>query len=111
MAQQARAKKANNEDAHWTPTVSQPRIHLFGKEHRCGTPERSQKSFSRQCRRRLMLIRINKVVIRRVIEEDEAESDGEAANGRPDPMEMRVGGPGKDEETDGDEPTGGHHGY
>lgn len=56
-----------------------------------------------------MLVRVDEVVICRVVEEDEAEADGEAGETGADPDEAGVGGPGEDEKTDGDEPAGEHH--
>jgi len=57
-----------------------------------------------------MLVRIDKIVIRGVVEEDEAETDWEAAKRRTNPVETGIGGPGEDEETNGDEPARTHHG-
>lgn len=57
-----------------------------------------------------MLVGIDEVVIGRVVEEDEAEADGEAADCWTGPAKGGVGGPGEDEEADGNEPAGTHHG-
>lgn len=57
-----------------------------------------------------MLVRVYKVVVCRIIQENEAKADGKAAHGGACPRESGVGGPGEDEEADGDAPAGDHHG-
>ena len=58
-----------------------------------------------------MLVRVDEVVVCGVVEEDEAEADGEAAQAGTNPVDAWVRRPGEDEETDGDEPAGDHHWY
>lgn len=50
-----------------------------------------------------------KVVVCRVVQKDETETDWPASNGRPEPMDTWIGGPGKNEQPDRDEPAGDHH--
>lgn len=57
-----------------------------------------------------MLVRVDEVVVGGVVEEDEAEADGEAADGGADPVQTGVRRPGEDDEADGDEPARAHHG-
>lgn len=58
-----------------------------------------------------MLVRVNEVIVRAVVEEYEAEADGKAAKSGTNPGEAGIGRPCEDEEADGDEPAGEHHGY
>lgn len=57
-----------------------------------------------------MLVRVDEVVVGAVVDEDEAEADGEAGEGGPHPDQAREGGPGEDDHADGDKPAGEHHG-
>jgi hypothetical protein len=57
-----------------------------------------------------VLVGVDKVVVRRIVQEDEAKSDGTATECRPGPVDVFVGCPGEDEDSDGDEPAGEHHG-
>lgn len=57
-----------------------------------------------------MLVRVDEVVVGGVVQKDEPEADPEAAKARPKPVQVRVAGPGEDDEAQGDEPAGAHHG-
>ena len=56
-----------------------------------------------------MLIRIHKIVIRAVIQEQEPESHGEAPHRGTPVAELGVRCPGEDKQADGDEPATAHH--
>ena len=52
-----------------------------------------------------MLVAVYEVIVCAVVEKDEPEADREAAHGRASPADFWVGGPGEDEEADGNAPT------
>lgn len=56
-----------------------------------------------------MLVAVDKVIVGRVVQEDEPEADGEPADGRADPMYVWVRRPGEDEQPHRDEPARAHH--
>lgn len=58
-----------------------------------------------------MLIRIHKIIIRAVVQEQKPEPDRKAAHRRAPVAEARVRGPREDEEANGDEPAAKHHRY
>lgn len=93
-----------------SPAVIEALVHLLGEENDGGTPEATDTSLGGEGRGGLVLVGVDEVVVCRVVEEDEAEADGEAAQGGTSPGDARVGGPSKDEETDGDGPARDHHG-
>lgn len=104
------ADQRHKEEDHASPLVPTGGIHLFGKEHDDGTPDTPDKGLGRERAGRLVLVAVDEVVVGGVVQEDEAEADGETADGGADPVYARVGGPGEDEQTHGDEPAGAHHG-
>lgn len=91
------ARKRNKRQQRTRPLVPQPVIHLGRKQHHRGAPETPQEGFRGQRGRRLVLVRVDEVVVRAVVQEDEAESHGEAAHHGPPGAEMGVGGPREDE--------------
>lgn len=104
------ARQTDEGEQSGRPAVVEPVVHLLGEEDDGGTPEAADKSLGGEGGGGLVLVRVDEVVVGRVVEEDEAEADGEAAHCGTRPRELRVGGPGEDEEADGDEPAGEHHG-
>lgn len=104
-------------------------VHLRGEKHLvCGkdrrwieksrsyqltcssTPETPDASFGRECRRCLVLIRIDEVVVRRIVQEDKSEANWETAQRGSGPTKGWIRRPGKDEKTNRDKPTTTHHG-
>lgn len=83
---------------------------MNGEEHDGRTPERPETRLGRECARSLMLVRINEVIVRRVVQEDKTEPNREASDGRAYPVHMRVRRPCEDEEANRDEPARVHHG-
>jgi hypothetical protein len=92
MSSDARAEKVENKwdrTASYTykgqeragPLVPQPIVHLSREEDAGSTPERSQKCLRSQCRSCLVLVGIDKIVISRVVEENEAESNSKTSEG------------------------------
>lgn len=51
-----------------------------------------------------------KVVVGRVVEQDNTDSKNEASHSRSHPVKVGVGGPGEDEKTSRDTPASPHHG-
>lgn len=92
------------------PLVVQAVVHLDREQHDTGTPETTDAGLGGEGGGCLVLVGIDEVVVGGVVEEDEAETNGETAKCGTSPVETRVRGPGEDEETDGDEPAGDHHG-
>ena len=92
------------------PLVAHAVVHLLGEEHDAGAPEGADARLGRERRGRLVLVRVDQVVVGRVVEEDEAKADGQAGEAGADPGQALVGRPGENEEADGDEPAAGHHG-
>ena len=92
------------------PLVAQTIVHLLREEHDARAPQAADERLGRQCRRRLVLVRVHEVVVGRVVQEDEAEAHGQSAERGPRPRQLRVAGPREDEESDGDEPARQHHG-
>lgn len=85
-------------------------VHLLREQDRAGTPEGTNKGLGGKRRGSLVLVRVDEVVVGRVVEEDETKANGEAGEAGADPDQVRVRGPGEDEEADGDEPARDHHG-
>lgn len=56
-----------------------------------------------------MLVGIHKVVVGRVVQENESEAHGPASNSRAKPMDPRRRRPGENEQSDRDKPAGEHH--
>lgn len=92
------------------PLVAHAVVHLLSEQDGAGTPEGTNKSLGGERGRGLVLVRVDQVVVGCVIQENEAEADGEAGEAGADPDQARVRGPGEDEEADGDEPARDHHG-
>lgn len=92
------------------PLVAEAVVHLDGEEHDAGAPEAADERLGREGRGRQVLVRVDQVVVGGVVQEDEAKADGEAAQARAHPAELLVRRPGKDEEANGYEPAGEHHG-
>lgn len=103
------ARQRHEEQNHARPLVPTARVHLFGEEHDGRTPETADKGLGGKGAGGLVLVRVDEVVVGRVVQKDEAEPDGEAANGRTDPVYVWVRGPGEDEKAHRDEPTRAHH--
>lgn len=93
-----------------SPLVAQSVVHLVGEQDDTGTPERTDEGLSGKGRGGLMLVGVDEVVVGSVVEEDETEADRKTSETRTNPVQPRVRCPGKDEETDGDEPAAEHHG-
>lgn len=91
------------------PLVAQTAVHLLREEDDTGAPEASDARLCGQGAGRLVLVGVDKVVVGRVVQEDEAKADGESSHHGSPVRETRVGGPTEDEQADGDEPTGEHH--
>lgn len=72
------------------PLVAQPLIHLVREQHDCRTPEASDECLGRQRRCSLVLIRIDEVVVGRVVEENESKSDREATHSGTSPGKIGV---------------------
>lgn len=106
----AAAREAEEREQRAGPLVAEAVVHLLGEEDDAGAPEAADAGLGGEGGGGLVLVRVDEVVVGGVVEEDEAEADGEAAEGGADPVQARVGGPGEDEEADGDEPAGEHHG-
>lgn len=92
------------------PLVAHAVVHLLGEEDGAGAPEGTDERLGGERGSGLVLVGIDEVVVGGVIQEDEAETDGEASQRGADPDQARVRGPGEDEQADGDEPAGDHHG-
>lgn len=92
------------------PLVAHAVVHLLGEQDDGSAPEGADARLCRQGRSGLVLVRVNQVVVGRVVEEEEAEADRETSEAGADPGQAGVRGPGKDEEADGDEPAAEHHG-
>lgn len=92
------------------PLVVEAVVHLLSEQDHGGTPETSDTSLGCQGGGGLVLVRVDEVVVGGVVQEDEAETNGETTHGGTSPGEVGVRGPGKDEETDGDAPARDHHG-
>lgn len=56
-----------------------------------------------------MLVRIDEVVVGGIVQEDEAEPDGETTESRARPVEVAVRSPGENEEADRNTPAANHH--
>lgn len=104
------APKANERQKRARPLVTQTGIHLFREQHNSSSPERPQKRLCRQRGSGLMLVRVNKVVVGRIVQKDESKAHWEAANGRANPVKTWIRRPREYEHADGDEPTRDHHG-
>lgn len=104
------AREGEERNQTGRPLVAEAVVHLLREQHAPGAPERAQESFCGQRRRRLVLVRVDEVVVGCVVQEDEAEADGEAADRRADPVQARVRCPAEDKQTDWNEPAGEHHG-
>ena len=85
-------------------------VHRDGEEDDARAPDGAEERLGRERRRRLVLVRVDEVVVGGVVQEDEAEPDGEPAHGGAPPAQPRVRRPAEDEEADGDEPAREHHG-
>lgn len=85
-------------------------VHLLGEQDGARTPEGADERLGGERGGGLVLVGIDEVIVGGVVEEDETETDGETGKGGANPDKMGVGSPGEDEETDGDEPAGDHHG-
>lgn len=92
------------------PLVTHAVVHLLREQDGAGTPEGTNKGLGGKRRGSLVLVRVDEVVVGRVVEEDETEPNREAGEAGADPDQARVRGPGEDEEADGDEPARDHHG-
>lgn len=57
------------------PLVAKAVVHLRGEEHDGGAPEAADKGLGGEGRGGLVLVGVDEVVVGRVVEEDEAESD------------------------------------
>lgn len=90
--------------------VPQSVIHLLGEKNHAGTPEASNASLGSQRAGRLVLVRVDEVVVGRVVKEDKAETHGESSHHRSPVRQMRVRRPSEDEQTDWNEPAREHHG-
>lgn len=92
------------------PLVVEAVVHLLGEQDDTGTPERSDTGLGGESGSSLVLVGVDQVVVGGVVEEDEAEADGETTESGADPDEIGVRGPGEDEQANGDEPARDHHG-
>lgn len=104
------AQQTNPRQHRARPLVPQPMVHLRGEQHDARAPQRSDERLGRERRGRAVLVGVDEVVVGAVVDEDEAEADGEAGERGPDPGEAGEGGPREHDEADGDEPAGEHHG-
>ena len=59
------------------PAVVQGMVHLLGEQHDAGTPETPDACLGRQCAGGLVLVCVDEIVVRRVVQENEAEANGE----------------------------------
>lgn len=92
------------------PLVAEAVVHVGREEDAGGAPEGTDEGLGGEGGGRLVLVAVDEVVVGRVVEEDEAEADGEASEAGADPDEARVRGPGEDEQADRDAPARDHHG-
>lgn len=106
----AAAGEGHEEEDHAGPLVAAAGVHLLGEEDDGGAPEGAEEGLGGEGGGGLVLVRVDEVVVGGVVEEDEAEADGEAADGGADPVHVRVRRPGEDDQADGDEPARAHHG-
>lgn len=84
-------------------------VHLYDEKAAPRTVEAPHERLRRERGRGKVLVRVDEVVVRRVVQHDAAEPDGEAREARPDPRDRRVRRPRKDEQPDGDAPARDHH--
>lgn len=91
------------------PLVPEGVVHLLGEEDDAGAPEAADAGLCGEGAGGLVLVRVDEVVVGRVVEEDEAEADGEAAHHGAPVRQGRVRGPREDEQPDGHEPAREHH--
>lgn len=92
------------------PLISEAMVHLGREEHDAGTPEGADEGLGGERGGRAVLVRVDEVVVGRVVEEDEAEADRETGERRADPDEARVRRPGEDDHAERNEPAREHHG-
>lgn len=86
----AAAGQGHEEEDHAGPLVAAAGVHLLREEHDGGAPEAADEGLGREGGRRLVLVRVDEVVVGGVVQEDEAEPDPEAAEGRAEPVQARV---------------------
>lgn len=113
LPEQERDRAAEQADAGEEgagPLVSEAVKHLGGEEHDARAPEGADEGLGGERGGRAVLVRVDEVVVSRVVEEDEAKADREAGERWPDPDEARVRRPGEYDHADGDEPARKHHG-
>lgn len=103
------ARQRHEEQDHTGPLVPTRGIHLLGEEHHPSAPETADERLGGEGTGSLVLVRVDEVVVGRVVQEDEAEPDPEAAEARAEPVQAGVGCPGEDDEAQRDEPAGAHH--
>lgn len=85
-------------------------VHLDGEQDNACTPERPDTRLGSKRTSGLVLVRVDQVVVRSIIQEDEPKADREPSDARSYPVYSRVTRPGEDEQADGDEPAREHHG-
>lgn len=103
------AKKSEKCKEGTGPLVTHAVIHLSGKKDNGGTPETTDKGLGSQSGSSQVLIGVNQIIIGRVIQEDEAETDRKTTDSRTPPGNLRVRSPSEDEQTNWDEPAACHH--
>lgn len=91
------------------PLISKPCVHLRRKQNSRSSPERSDTSLRCQCRSGLVLIRVDHIVVGRVVQKDESESNRQSRKSWASPGQSWVRRPCEDEQPDRDEPAGQHH--
>lgn len=99
------ASKTEESQKSRGPLITETFVHLLSEEDNSGTPETSDTSLCCEGRSGLVLVGIDEVVVGRVVEEDETETNGETTHSRTSPREILVRSPGKDEKTDGNAPA------
>lgn len=92
------------------PLVSKTIIQLVREQHDTRAPKGADECLRSKRRRRAVLVRVDEVVVGGVVDEDEAEADGEAGERGADPDEARERGPREDDQAERDEPACEHHG-
>ena len=105
----AATRQGNEGQQRARPLVAQTTIHLDREQHHARAPDRPQESLGCQRRGRLVLVRVDEVVVAGIVEEDEPEADGEPTHCRAPPAQPRIRCPGEDEEADRDQPARPHH--